>query len=113
MGRRRARSIFLPAQTGNEHLKSAIDQAGDCLVHRLADLDISGPTFLISGADEAREFRKMVDESAALRTTYFQSDIDSASLAAVEQLFDRFEDPEAPRQTRQVPMKVWSPISHA
>lgn len=106
MAGRRSRSVFLSGRVDNKHVKDAIEGAGDCLVRNLADLDTSGPIFVVANAEEARSFCQMVDENVVLRTTFLQSDIDGISSAAVARLFDRLVNPEAAKDVQKVAMRV-------
>lgn len=103
LGMHRSRSIFLPGSIEGVHLKSAIEQAGDCLVRRVSDLDGFGPVFLFAETGWASELHHL---HKAHGSTYIQSDVSGTSITAVARLFDRMENPDAPKSVQMVPMKI-------
>ena len=108
LGRRRLRSVFLAEELGADGLREEIEQAGDCLVRKVADLDMSGPVFLIADSGQTLGHCGGTNETRTSKVTHLYPDVVSTSVAAVTLLFERLENPETPKEVRTVAMKVSS-----
>ena len=108
LSRRRLKSVFLAEGFREEYLKDEIEQAGDCLVRKVSDLDMSGPVFLIDEAGQTVEHSNRPDEGRTSKVTRLYSDVLNTSVAAVTLLFERLENPETPKAVQKVAMKVSS-----